>query len=530
MVERCKVKSCVRTYIRRCSFLFIVFCVAAAAQLFFLENTQSVLGASIESTTEIKGDVIDINDNKDLLEKNNKISELFINKKDADLDGMSDEYEMQYGLDTKKQDQLLDPDEDKLLNIQEYMYGTDPHVFDTDGGGVGDGDERLFGTLPMDESDDFSMTIPNNKTYPISKITPFLMEKPSPLTRPDVDADGDGIPDFIEKRMGFDSQKKGDKTEDTDRDKFSNYEEFQLGTLANDNDTDKDGLSDGDEVLIYKSNPLASDTDGDGISDVEEVVVTKTNPVLWDTNLNGVSDYTETKNKNIILPTTQTETNCFVDWNDFRETDSYIIDSARHEIKSFPDKIINIPINCSVKPDSFQIQIGENEFFVQNKSGKQESISLEITVPHIPSNYIVSITPVFQTVGKEKEKQKTEEIMIGVIKSGITYETQEVSNNFFTKIFNKIFYKSSSLKTKGSFSIVSNTRLIIYEWNGRSWKLTKKTEPVRYTDEKGNYFFSLEPGKYTIRAEKKGYKTWQSMMMQIDKKSLISIDIPMKRR
>jgi hypothetical protein len=36
-------------------------------------------------------------------------------------------------------------------------------------------------------------------------------------------------------------------------------------------DTDKDGLSDYDEVTIYKTNPQKDDTDGDGFKDGDEV-------------------------------------------------------------------------------------------------------------------------------------------------------------------------------------------------------------------------------------------------------------------
>jgi putative ubiquitin-RnfH superfamily antitoxin RatB of RatAB toxin-antitoxin module len=36
-------------------------------------------------------------------------------------------------------------------------------------------------------------------------------------------------------------------------------------------DTDRDGLTDGEEINIYKTNPLISDTDGDGFADGLEV-------------------------------------------------------------------------------------------------------------------------------------------------------------------------------------------------------------------------------------------------------------------
>jgi len=43
------------------------------------------------------------------------------------------------------------------------------------------------------------------------------------------------------------------------------------------------GLSDGDEIGSYGTNPLAQDTDGDGLSDGFEVSTSGTDPTLWET-------------------------------------------------------------------------------------------------------------------------------------------------------------------------------------------------------------------------------------------------------
>jgi len=58
---------------------------------------------------------------------------------------------------------------------------------------------------------------------------------------------------------------------DTDKDGLPDVREKQLGTDPKNPDTDADGLSDGDEVLIWKTDPLNPDTDGDGYSDGTEV-------------------------------------------------------------------------------------------------------------------------------------------------------------------------------------------------------------------------------------------------------------------
>lgn len=77
---------------------------------------------------------------------------------------------------------------------------------------------------------------------------------------------------------------------DDDGDRLSNIREGELGTLPDDPDTDKDGISDGDEVLIYGTNPLQRDTDGDGLSDGEEILVTGTDPLRPDTDGDGITD------------------------------------------------------------------------------------------------------------------------------------------------------------------------------------------------------------------------------------------------
>lgn len=58
---------------------------------------------------------------------------------------------------------------------------------------------------------------------------------------------------------------------DQDRDGLTLDEEMQLGTSDGVADSDLDGLTDWDEVRVYKSNPLMADTDGDSYIDGHEV-------------------------------------------------------------------------------------------------------------------------------------------------------------------------------------------------------------------------------------------------------------------
>ena len=56
---------------------------------------------------------------------------------------------------------------------------------------------------------------------------------------------------------------------DTDKDGISNAQEISLGLNPNNPDTDGDGLTDGSEIAI-ELNPLNPDTDSDGISDSDD--------------------------------------------------------------------------------------------------------------------------------------------------------------------------------------------------------------------------------------------------------------------
>src|SRR5438270_2676798 len=80
-----------------------------------------------------------------------------------------------------------------------------------------------------------------------------------------------GIPDDWAIAHGLDPNDPAMPFEDPDHDGLTNLQEFQNGTDPHNADSDGDGLTDGQEVLIYHTSPLLLSTDGTGIPDGVEV-------------------------------------------------------------------------------------------------------------------------------------------------------------------------------------------------------------------------------------------------------------------
>ena len=151
---------------------------------------------------------------------------------DSENDGMSDGWEVQYGLNPLTDDHAGDPDYDGLNNLAEYRAGTNPFSSDTDEDTMPDGWEYEHGSNPA-------------------------------VNDADADADSDGL---------------------------TTLQEYQHNTYADDSDSDDDGLNDYEEVIIHGTNPLYGDSDWDMLSDYEEVQA-GLNPLSPDTDGDGYLDF-----------------------------------------------------------------------------------------------------------------------------------------------------------------------------------------------------------------------------------------------
>ncbi|SDZ99919.1 hypothetical protein SAMN05216562_1613, partial [Microbulbifer marinus] len=156
---------------------------------------------------------------------------------DADRDGLPEAYENQYPFlnDGYPEDAAEDLDGDGLSNLQEFTAGTNPENPDSDGDGTLDGED------------------------PVATDAAYSR-----------DQDQDGLPDEWEQTHGLYDSDPLDAGFDFDNDGLSNLQEYQRGTDPQDPDSDRDGISDGEDH--YPLNMLYRfDRDRDGMPETWEM-------------------------------------------------------------------------------------------------------------------------------------------------------------------------------------------------------------------------------------------------------------------
>ncbi len=157
-----------------------------------------------------------------------------------------------------------------FMNMSEdNLKNTDVDLSDTDLDGLNNYFESILET---------DKTKPDTDDDGLSDYDEFLYTATDPLVK---DTDGNGV---------FDDY------EDPDEDGLHNKDELRVSTLCLCADTDGDGLTDGDEVYIYNTNPLVYDSDEDGLNDIQEIDL-GTDPNEPDTDGNGIIDSKEIRHQ-----------------------------------------------------------------------------------------------------------------------------------------------------------------------------------------------------------------------------------------
>ena len=238
-----------------------------------------------------------------------------MNNNDTDGDGLSDGDEVNlYGTHPNQ----IDTDSDGLSDYEELnVYSTDPLDDDTDGDGLDDGEEVLSsdewiycadenGFCDFEGTKNVRYGIDETWNYQIktdgTDCTNEVFGDPVPGTTKECyylnsdgygtdpnleDTDGDGLDD------GDEINQHGTDPTNTDSDGDSIEDGTEVNTYFTDpanTDSDEDGLDDGDEINIYFTNATNKDTDGDGLEDGNEVNNHDTNPTNEDSDADGIGD------------------------------------------------------------------------------------------------------------------------------------------------------------------------------------------------------------------------------------------------
>ena len=181
---------------------------------------------------------------------------------DADGDGMDDNWEIQqFGSTTNNG--VADTDGDGLVNLQEYNYSMCPTNKTTYGDSLNDYWKTIFGYT---------------KPHTLGGLTSG-------------DSDQDGLPDSWETNW-WGNLAQG-ATNDFDGDTISNWGEYLIGSNPKIQDTDGDGLTDGDEINVYFTDPRLADTDGDGWRDNVEIALgtDPRNAASFPASISGTTSY-----------------------------------------------------------------------------------------------------------------------------------------------------------------------------------------------------------------------------------------------
>jgi len=244
---------------------------------------------------------------------------------DSDSDGLSDSDEIEiYGTDPLS----YDTDSDGLSDDDEInRHNTDPLLADTDSDGLSDSDElNQFGTDPLDLDSDGD-SVSDKEELDLGR-DPIVAEYPPELTllpfyealegtlitvnaTPTVGTptnfdyqwyfNGSPIPESFGGKLSTNyivgiSLNEGTYRVDVSNIAGSGSASFQFMIVG---DSDEDGLTNGEEINTYNTDPSLADTDGDGLIDGDEINLHSTDPLKKDTDNDLILDGIELRHASL---------------------------------------------------------------------------------------------------------------------------------------------------------------------------------------------------------------------------------------
>lgn len=233
--------------------------------------------SSDEQNNAVEGVNVNDTDGDKLLDSYEILIGTDINNSDSDDDNLSDKYEDDNGLNPLNPD----TDGDTLSDYYElFVSMTSPTEMDSDGDGLTDGMEVANNSNPNDPNDPKNV-VPDTDNDGLSDVYENILGSSPDKT----DSDGDGISDGQEVNTYHTNPIKSDSDDDGLDDAY----EILIHSDPNSRDSDSDGVSDGDEVNIYNTDPLKSDSDGDGLNDKYEIT-NGLDPNNMDSDGDGLND------------------------------------------------------------------------------------------------------------------------------------------------------------------------------------------------------------------------------------------------
>ena len=184
---------------------------------------------------------------------------------DTDKDGIPDVWELANGLDPQKDDTAADKDGDGRTNLEEYNAGTDPLVDDWEGPSFGSSGLFALNTGGINGGYDLDSDGDDLPDWWEIKygLNPNLEDSL-------LDPDGDGLRNYDEYNMGWNP-----KVDDWKGPFFALSNLFTLDTGGGLLDWDGDGLPDWWEKRYFTDNVTGfpeEDADGDGMTNLSEFI------------------------------------------------------------------------------------------------------------------------------------------------------------------------------------------------------------------------------------------------------------------